>query len=163
MKTCVKCRQRSNKKFYANICVDCKRAYNRERYRRKSGELKKQVLEYIANNPERRRGWQRKYRQSEGGRRNARRAQAKYQKKPDFIQKRKAHDAVRRAVEAGRLIRDDICRHCRAPTPVHGHHHKGYTKEHQLDVIWLCSSCHALEDNRLRAKRRLFEEKPIVP
>ena len=32
----------------------------------------------------------------------------------------------------------------------HAHHHKGYAKEHQLDIVWLCKKHHMEEHERLR-------------
>ena len=60
----------------------------------------------------------------------------------------KAMDAVRWAVESGRLEKPDICWACRGKPPVrrdgrsslHAHHYNGY--DHPLDVMWLCQRCH---------------------
>ena len=60
-------------------------------------------------------------------------------------EKVKARIAVRSAVSKGRLIKPDHCSDCGRPTPkaqLHGHHHKGYAKEHRLNVVWLCTPCH---------------------
>ncbi len=59
---------------------------------------------------------------------------------------RAANRAYRRAVRSGRLVPADDCAHCGvAATSVRhaGHHHRGYGRGHELDVIWLCPSCHA--------------------
>lgn len=68
-------------------------------------------------------------------------------------EKRRAHDAVRRALDGGRLTRPAACEGCgrvyRANAGLHGHH-DDYAK--QLEVIWLCSQCHRKRhlDNDLR-------------
>lgn len=49
-------------------------------------------------------------------------------------EQRSAKHAVNHAVTAGRLIRPDRCDRCKEPCKPHGHHHKGYAREHWLDV-----------------------------
>jgi len=56
-----------------------------------------------------------------------------------------AHDAVRRAIEARRLI-PGPCAHCGCTKRIHGHH-TDYSKP--LQVIWLCKPCHIQEHVRL--------------
>lgn len=51
-----------------------------------------------------------------------------------------AHDAVRRALRSGRLIRE-TCQLC-GIRRTHAHHHRGYAPEHHLDVVWLCPAHH---------------------
>ena len=54
---------------------------------------------------------------------------------------RSAHEAVRRALRVGRLVRPDTCSACgKACTPQA--HHEDYARP--LDVAWLCPSCHKL-------------------
>ncbi len=66
---------------------------------------------------------------------------------------------VRSALKSGKIIRPTICSIChRDPgaaidgrSLLHAHHHKGYDRP--LDIIWLCSGCHAHEDPRARGTR----------
>lgn len=57
-----------------------------------------------------------------------------------------AHEAVRRAVKAGRLVRPASCSRCsERHYRIEAHHHQGYEPEHWLDVLWLCNRCHKQE------------------
>lgn len=58
-------------------------------------------------------------------------------------EKAAARGAVNWAVRTGRLVRPDACLSCGDMGPVQGHHHNGYVGEAALDVVWLCSTCHA--------------------
>lgn len=40
------------------------------------------------------------------------------------------------------------------PARILAHHHLGYSVEHQLDIQWLCYSCHRHAHNRMQAIRR---------
>ena len=56
----------------------------------------------------------------------------------------RAHSAVRRALESGKLIRPDSCSRCgRGHRVIEAAHHD-YAK--LLEVDWLCRSCHRTED-----------------
>jgi DNA-directed RNA polymerase subunit M/transcription elongation factor TFIIS len=68
------------------------------------------------------------------------RRRAAYKKSPE---KKSAHEAVRRAIKKGVLTRPKACTKCgESHMRIEAHHHKGYAKEHQLDVVFLCTSCH---------------------
>jgi len=57
------------------------------------------------------------------------------------------HQAVKNAwakLQHGTLVKPNQCSRCGSNHRVEGHHHKGYDKEHQYDVVWLCRKCHAL-------------------
>jgi hypothetical protein len=53
------------------------------------------------------------------------------------------HEAVRRAVRQGLIIRLTECEDCGTTASLDGHHHNGYDDAHVLDVRWLCKACHA--------------------
>lgn len=57
---------------------------------------------------------------------------------------RAAHQAVRRARKSGKLpeASEVQCAFCGEPAQ-EWHHHKGYAREHWLDVIPLCIPCHS--------------------
>lgn len=57
----------------------------------------------------------------------------------------RASMAVQRALKDGRLVRPAQCSKCGAEGKPQAHHHIGYAKEHHLDVIWVCRSCHERE------------------
>jgi hypothetical protein len=44
-------------------------------------------------------------------------------------------------VKRGELVKKP-CEVCGSCHDIQGHHHKGYAKEHHLDVVWLCRTCH---------------------
>lgn len=54
--------------------------------------------------------------------------------------KNKARQAVAYAVKTGKLIKPDICTHCKKYAKRIEGHHMDYSKP--LEVIWLCSKCH---------------------
>jgi hypothetical protein len=73
----------------------------------------------------------------------------KYANDPVFRMKLAARNAVSIAVKKGILVKPEACSKCEAPKSPHalqGHHHHGYDKEHQLDVVWICAKCHRKED-----------------
>jgi len=65
-----------------------------------------------------------------------------YRRQEENLDKHAAYSAVLRAVKSGRLVRLETCPKCNKPGRVEAHHHKGYSKEFQLDVVWLCKKCH---------------------
>ena len=61
----------------------------------------------------------------------------------------KAHSAVFRAIKRGDLIRPTSCSLCgESEQRIEAHHHLGYEVRHQLDVVFLCTSCHRSEENK---------------
>lgn len=68
--------------------------------------------------------------------------QVKYAKHRDQIL---ARSAVKYAIGAGKMPRaaECICKWC-GNAAAHYHHHRGYSKQHRLDVEPLCTACHGL-------------------
>ena len=64
-------------------------------------------------------------------------------------EKVRAHRAVLNALRTGRMAPASacICADCYKSPAVHLHHHS-YEKEHWLDVIPLCRSCHHIRHNQ---------------
>ena len=58
-----------------------------------------------------------------------------------------ARAKARYAVKTGKLVKPTKCEGCELKKPLQGHH-PDHSKP--LEVIWLCSTCHAEEHNRLR-------------
>lgn len=92
--------------------------------------------------------------------RKARRRIAKYKEKHQAANLRynrrhpdrqRARQAVNRLVRSGRWQRasDKVCEHCGRQAQEY-HHHKGYAKEHRLDVIPLCEPCHKMADHPMK-------------
>lgn len=69
--------------------------------------------------------------------------------KPEHVQ---AHRLIRAMIFFGFIVRPDHCSGCGKKCKPDGHHHKGYAKEHVLDVIWLCRTCHNAADSALKVK-----------
>ena len=79
-----------------------------------------------------------------------RRYYLKQRRDPSAILRRRAKDAVRSALRSGSMVRQS-CSSCgREPfeingvSQIQGHHPRGYSEEHALDVTWLCARCHRL-------------------
>jgi hypothetical protein len=66
----------------------------------------------------------------------------KWETDPEFRQKALARSAVNRAVKAGILKKPEACPTCGRRVRLHGHHHNGYSREHRLDIEWVCAKCH---------------------
>lgn len=64
-------------------------------------------------------------------------------------EKVKAHGLVKAALNSGILIRSPFCLLCWKACATHGHH-QDYSKP--LDVVWLCSWCHAFVHGRANKK-----------
>lgn len=101
-----------------------------------SVKRRKRMAAWERQNRERRSAYKREY---------ARRNRAKSQ----------AHSAVRKAVFFGKIVKPKTCEKCGAGRcKLDGHHHNGYAPEHRLDVVFVCSRCHAAERKAERATAR---------
>ena len=60
-----------------------------------------------------------------------------------------ARRSVRNAKKRGELVLEP-CEACGTEKDIQAHHHKGYAKEHWLDVQWLCRPCHIKADKLLK-------------
>lgn len=100
-----------------------------------------------------------KYRESEAGKRTKRILYEFYKTLPEFIkaerirsQKRradptnrlkiKARYAVSNALRDGKITRPNQCSDCHKNRKVQAHHFLGYAPAHWLDIKWLCKKCH---------------------
>jgi hypothetical protein len=63
-----------------------------------------------------------------------------------------AHKAIGYAIRTGRLIRLP-CEVCHKE-PAESHHYKGYAKEHQLDVQFLCPKHHREVERKSKWKKQ---------
>lgn len=69
---------------------------------------------------------------------------------------RYAQALVNHCVKVGILAKPDRCESCGKQATgrgLHGHHHRGYSPQHALDVQWLCVACHI---------RTQHEEAPVT-
>lgn len=96
-----------------------------------------------------------KYSQTEKAKRVSRKYYLSEKSKRRVIDFREQHPEMQKAgnkvineVRRGRIpkARDLKCSNC-GRQAVHYHHHKGYEKEHWLDVIPLCGRCHYLANH----------------
>lgn len=65
--------------------------------------------------------------------------------------RQKAHNAVRREIRRGAIIKPTCCSKCNQPGRVEAHH-DSYAPDRWLDVVFLCRSCH----------KRLHAENPHI-
>ncbi len=72
---------------------------------------------------------------------------------------RMAHNAVYRAIKAGRLLPIDEmdCAHCGGQAHEY-HHQSGYAAQHRLDVIPLCRTCHGKERVKAEPYQGRYEQ-----
>ena len=100
-----------------------------KRYTQSEG-YKKYIKEYRQENYDRHKEYQKK-------------SDEKYRTNPANKLKISARKAVWYAVKVGKLAHISTlkCFNCLSPATAY-HHHKGYDKEHWLDVVPICRMCH---------------------
>ncbi len=65
-----------------------------------------------------------------------------------------ARHAVENALRRGEIVAPKKCEGCGATgKKLQAHHHKGYAKEHALDVKWLCPACNSAERSKRNAAK----------
>lgn len=67
---------------------------------------------------------------------------------PIFRKKQDARAVANQALRSGKIIRLEHCENCGAIAKLQLHHHKGYAREHWLDVQQLCHACHLKADRK---------------
>lgn len=119
----------SKKGGHNSVCRECTAVSGRQWY-----EANKELTRSRA------REWRKENREGYGA------AQKRHRAK--YPEKIKARRVVQYAVHLGKLPRVASlkCFHCENQAQ-HYHHHKGYAKEHWLDVVPVCSPCHSALDN----------------
>lgn len=145
MKPCSKCKVHKDPyEFWNNkaqsggkesICISCSKAKNKAYYRNNTEKESKRCADYRhgLGAEERRRSAERYARHAPARRENSR------QRSKDRPLKNRAYNAVYRAIQKGELVRPDRCSECPNNGRIYAHH-DDYAK--QLDVRWLCGSCH---------------------
>lgn len=128
------------------VCKKSKKVLNLEKaYKRKNGTVKQYLVCRDCNT--------KRFRESkrkngpEYIREISKRTYEKHKEK--WLARAKVHLAVKN----GLLIKPKKCEVCELKKPLQGHH-PDYTKP--LEVIWLCSGCHADEHNRLKREKQLL-------
>ena len=117
---------------YAHYCKECACAYQREYATRP--HVQARLDKYYQSDAFKES--QRRYQQSKKGRKFQR------ERRQRIKQKKKAQNAVYRAIQSGELVRPERCEKCGAQERLEAHHYKGYSDENVLDVQFLCISCH---------------------
>jgi len=73
-------------------------------------------------------------------------------KKTQIQNKKRLHAnyIVNSAIKKGIIKRSNNCQKCGVTDcKIVGHHHNGYEEASILDVLWVCSSCHRKEHNKI--------------
>jgi hypothetical protein len=76
---------------------------------------------------------------SEKGKESHRKSAIKY--RLSSPEKKKAHDAVYRAIKRGELFRPNHCQICDAEGYTEAHH-ANYGEDKRTSIIWICKNCH---------------------
>jgi hypothetical protein len=137
-------KDKKRKDGLASWCKKCRNAVRHNFYiKHKSKEIKQKIKYYIRNRKQilkREKVYKRKNKDSISDR------DRKYQKrKKDTIgghRKYVARYKTKNAVLSGKLKKLP-CTFC-GSIKSQAHHHNGYTKEHWLDVLWLCEKHHKI-------------------
>jgi hypothetical protein len=74
--------------------------------------------------------------------------QCRNQNRAEYLERHRAVSAVYYAIKRGRIIRPMKCSNCELKCKPDAHHHRGYAKEHHLEIVWLCRSCHTQANGR---------------
>lgn len=126
-------------------CKPCERSYRREKYNPK--RERPYAIKYGRKNRDRIRQTRRSLRVRKPEvykatlERNRQAAKARPKPKRDPIKDR-ARARLHLALKKGTVVRPKKCEACSVRCKPDGHHHKGYTPKHALDVQWLCRLCH---------------------
>jgi len=148
-------------------CNPCRSAYNKTPKRRQASNLSKDRSLLKPENLAKKKERDRKYSQTEQGKKARAQARIKYLKtskgkivasktnkkyrqtqrykdavtkyRLKFPEKRQANIDVMNALHCGKLIRPDLCSVCDKTCIPEGHH-PDYSKP--LEVIWVCHDCH---------------------
>lgn len=154
MKPCSKCKQnkqlsefhknRSKNDGFQDYCKSCDKIRLREYLKTAKGKAAN--LKAVKNYQETVKGKvaHRRYKQSRKGRAAQKLFREHHQ---NYI---KAIRSINSAVIAGKLSRPDTlqCHYCPNQAQEY-HHHKGYEKEHWLDVLPACRKCHDIKHRKI--------------
>ncbi len=108
------------------------REYAKKRY--ESNRVELLAKDSVSRTKEPYRTWREKNRE-----RLSRESLEKYHASEDAKFKASVRGKLRRALQAGKLVKPDMCSNCNEPNKVEAHHND-YSKP--LEVTWLCCGCH---------------------
>jgi len=123
------------------ICKDCTKAVNRRYYQKNKDHIAEYARKYRNDNREKERARDRKRDATPERRAHRRRMKIKHRDAT------LARSAVYGAIKRGDIERLP-CEVCGDTKDIQAHHHKGYDKEHRLDVIFLCKKHHVIADKQ---------------
>ncbi len=152
MKICSRCKKEKDydefykdkaaKDGYNCICKLCRLEMDRNRRKSDPEWVKRRKIHnslFHKNNREKVRERKKRWFSSQEGLESHRNSTRKYREKNP--EKKKAQDAVYRAVRRGELIIPEHCQICNRKGQVEAHHAQ-YGKEKRTSVIWICKRCH---------------------
>ncbi len=132
MKTCSVCgEQKPTKDFpiYSKVCKQCKNEKTRKWKVENREWVKSYSKEYRESNKDRISALMKKFHSIHPNAHNA-------------------EEKIRRRILWGEIKVPPKCQDCGKKSKLHAHHYLGYDKEHELDVMFLCQSCHQLKHRR---------------
>lgn len=157
-RNCIRCGEPMRRRYKRDgstcgwRCLSCNARQCREYKRRNADRVREQAREYYRENAHktceehRKKVKDRYWLNPEKSREDARQHAAIYRTK--YPERRKARNAIVREIKSGRLERQS-CDVCGNPN-TEAHHHKGYAREHWLDVVFLCPPHHGDADREGR-------------
>lgn len=154
-KNCSICKSRKSLKAFPNDkrandgkqsrCKACQALYEKAYSQTEKGNASRRVANKVYRQSEKGATKRKAYEQSEEGRAKGKLRTRKY--KELCPEKRRAVNVLNSAIRAGRLVRPNICEHCKQVCEIIHGHHPDYSKV--LEVVWLCPRCHIEEHIRL--------------
>lgn len=157
---CIECSKENSKKYHEEHVKEMSeygKAYHikhkdehalrmKEWYQKNRNNIIEKAKVYYKGHIEKFAERYKRYSKTERGKKAASTGQRNYiQNHPE---RKRAHGAINNAVRHGKMkpASDFICVHCYNKQAEHYHHYKGYDKEHWLDVIPVCATCHKIID-----------------
>jgi hypothetical protein len=130
-----------------NVCKECVRIKDRERYALNPNSKKESSLKYQKGNYDQCRQRIERWRE-ENREKVQEQNRASYQRNKQWYEnrnakqdkdKRYARMLLNAHIKMGKIDRPERCQECNCESKLHGHH-QDYQKP--LEVLWLCAKCH---------------------
>lgn len=135
---------------HINYCKDCNNVRRRLVYKTSGGKEKarivsardkEKIIAWKNNNKDKIKEYNRKYCKTEKG---VAYRKKRYEQQASSGLKR-VYRLVQSAVNAGQIVKNNICTVCSAAARTELHHHCGYDENNILNVIEVCKKCHIEE------------------
>jgi hypothetical protein len=153
---CRICGESNYKNFYSSNKSRCKECvkFSARKYRE---DNKEKVMEYDRNRPNKE---ERVKKNIDRIRSDPEKLKKYRDQQMDYVKRNRhksnARQKLARALLKGKVKRANNCEHCGIEDNIQGHH---YDYNKPLDVIWLCSKCHANEHIRINNEKRKQDER----